>query len=59
MEKKKIYRLSEVAQILSLSPKTLRGMFKEGKIRATRQGRLLCVLAEDLEAYFDTLRASS
>jgi excisionase family DNA binding protein len=40
--------INEAAQLISVSPWTIRAWIKQGKLRATRLGRRVCVTPEAL-----------
>lgn len=53
---KMLYRLPEVARMLSLGEKTVRMMLKRGDLPCVKQGKLLCVRADDLSLYVESLK---
>lgn len=56
---KKLFRVSEVAEILSLCKSKVERLIKTGDMPSVRIGRSLRVHAEDLDAWLDARRPSS
>ena len=52
------YRVQELARSLGLPKSTLYDMIRRGELRAIRSGRVLVVLAEDLEGWKKDQRVS-
>ena len=52
------YRVHELARSLGLPKSTLYDMIRRGELRAIRSGRVLVVLAEDLEGWKKDRRVS-
>lgn len=48
---KDLYTIFEVAQLLGLHEKTVRGYVREGKLRSTRVGKRYRIVRADLEAF--------
>lgn len=50
-----IYPVGKLAEMLNMSPDTIKGWIKSGEMRASKMGgsKNLCVSAEDLMEYYD------
>lgn len=51
MAPQRLYTVSEVAELLGLHVKTVRGYVREGKLRGTRVGKSYRIAADDLAAF--------
>lgn len=52
-ENVKYLSASEVAEIFKVTPKTVRQLFKEGKMPYKKFGRTMFVAEKDLKSYFN------
>ncbi|MGW1882854.1 helix-turn-helix domain-containing protein [Streptomyces sp. NPDC001970] len=51
MENARLYTVDQVAELLGLHVKTVRGYVRDGKLKGTRVGKQYRIAAEDLEAF--------
>ncbi|GAB3952254.1 helix-turn-helix domain-containing protein [Streptomyces sparsus] len=51
MDDRRLYTVDQVAEILGLHPKTVRGYIRDGRLTATRVGKRYRITAEDVETF--------
>ncbi len=56
MGAEKLYSKEEAAELLHISPLTLEGWLRKGKIVGVKVGRKWCVSEPDLQAFIDKNR---